>query len=46
MYEKIKAAVVGSINTDLILSMEKVPEAGESGICFPGGPDSGAEPGA
>lgn len=30
MYGKIKAAVVGSINTDLILSMEKVPEAGEN----------------
>lgn len=30
MYEKIKAAVVGSINTDLILSMEKVPQAGEN----------------
>ncbi len=30
MYGKIKAAVVGSINTDLILSMEKVPDAGEN----------------
>lgn len=30
MYKNIKAAVVGSINTDLILSMKKVPEAGEN----------------
>ena len=30
MYSKIKAAVVGSINMDIILSMEKVPEVGEN----------------
>ena len=30
MYSKIKAAVVGSINMDMILSMEKVPEVGEN----------------
>ncbi|MBR3803078.1 MAG: ribokinase [Clostridia bacterium] len=30
MYSKIKAAVVGSINMDIILSMDKVPEVGEN----------------
>ena len=30
MYSKVKAAVVGSINMDMILSMEKVPEVGEN----------------
>ena len=30
MYGNIKAAVVGSINADLILKMEKIPEAGEN----------------
>ncbi len=30
MYENIRAAVVGSINTDLILNMQKVPELGEN----------------
>ena len=30
MYRDIKAAVVGSINMDLILNMPKVPEAGEN----------------
>lgn len=30
MYGNIKAAVVGSINADLILKMKKVPEAGEN----------------
>ncbi len=30
MYTDINAAVVGSINMDLILNMEKVPEAGEN----------------
>lgn len=30
MYKKIKAAVAGSINADMILSMEKVPEVGEN----------------
>lgn len=30
MYQNIKAAVMGSINMDLILNMEKVPEAGET----------------
>lgn len=30
MYKNIKAAVVGSINTDLILKMQKVPDAGEN----------------
>lgn len=30
MYSKIRAAVVGSINMDLILNMEKVPETGEN----------------
>lgn len=30
MYRNIHAAVVGSINMDLILNMEKVPEAGEN----------------
>ena len=30
MYSKIRAAVVGSINMDLILSTEKVPESGEN----------------
>lgn len=30
MYKNIKAAVVGSINTDLILNMQKVPEVGEN----------------
>lgn len=30
MYSKIRAAVVGSINMDMILSMEKVPEVGEN----------------
>lgn len=30
MYSKIKAAVVGSINMDMILNMEKVPEVGEN----------------
>lgn len=30
MYKKIKAAVAGSINADMILSMKKVPEVGEN----------------
>ena len=30
MYSNVKAAVVGSINMDMILSMEKVPEVGEN----------------
>lgn len=30
MYSKIRAAVVGSINMDLILNMDKVPEVGEN----------------
>ena len=30
MYSKIRAAVVGSINMDLILGTEKVPESGEN----------------
>lgn len=30
MYSNIRAAVVGSINMDLILNMEKVPQAGEN----------------
>lgn len=30
MYSKIRAAVVGSINMDLILNMEKVPDVGEN----------------
>lgn len=30
MYKNIKAAVVGSINMDLILNMQKVPEVGEN----------------
>ena len=30
MYKNIHAAVVGSINMDFILSMERVPEAGEN----------------
>ncbi len=30
MYSFINAAVVGSINTDLILNMDKVPESGEN----------------
>lgn len=30
MYSKIRSAVVGSINTDIILKMEKVPQAGEN----------------
>lgn len=30
MYSKIRAAVVGSINMDFILNMEKVPETGEN----------------
>lgn len=30
MYSKIKAAVVGSINMDIILAMEKVPDVGEN----------------
>ena len=30
MYSNIRAAVVGSINMDLILNMEKVPNAGEN----------------
>lgn len=30
MYSNIKAAVVGSINMDLILTMDKVPETGEN----------------
>ena len=30
MYKNIKAAVVGSINMDLILNMKKVPEIGEN----------------
>ena len=30
MYKNIRAAVVGSINMDLILNMKKVPEVGEN----------------
>jgi len=30
MYSKIKAAVVGSINMDIILGMQRVPEVGEN----------------
>ncbi len=30
MYENIRAVVVGSINTDLILNMQKVPDLGEN----------------
>lgn len=30
MYENIRAAVVGSINKDLILNMQKVPDVGEN----------------
>ncbi len=30
MYENIRAAVVGSINTDLILNMKRVPDLGEN----------------
>ena len=30
MYKNIRAAVVGSINMDLILNMQKVPEVGEN----------------
>ena len=30
MYSNIKAAVVGSINMDLILKMERMPEVGEN----------------
>ena len=30
MYNDIRAAVVGSINMDLILNMKKVPEVGEN----------------
>ncbi|MBQ7837475.1 MAG: ribokinase [Clostridia bacterium] len=30
MYSKIKAAVVGSINMDIILNMERVPDVGEN----------------
>ncbi|MBO5896818.1 MAG: ribokinase, partial [Clostridia bacterium] len=30
MYSNIKAAVVGSINMDLVLTMDKVPETGEN----------------
>ena len=30
MYSKIKAAVVGSINMDIILGMERVPDVGEN----------------
>lgn len=30
MYKDIRAAVVGSLNMDMILSMQKVPETGEN----------------
>ena len=30
MYSNVKAAVVGSINMDIILNMERVPEVGEN----------------
>ena len=30
MYKKIKSAVAGSINADMILSMKRVPEVGEN----------------
>ena len=30
MYKNIRAAVMGSINMDIILNMEKVPEVGEN----------------
>lgn len=30
MYKNIRAAVMGSINTDIILNMKKVPDAGEN----------------
>ena len=40
MYSKIRSAVVGSINMDIILNMNKVPEVGENVLGKDYGPKS------
>ena len=39
MYKGIRATVVGSLNMDMILSMQKVPETGENVLGMRGGID-------